>query len=152
MWNRQFTDHREAVPGDRRTSAGPVRIWNSRADGVVHPERTDPALVSDEDCTSVQELIARSTPEGGRQQRRYALTRLLVCEVCGRRMAGHWVKGRAGYRCRHGHTSAQPAAEDAPRWMYRSEASLVQDLIAANPELVGLADAGDVAAYLKART
>lgn len=26
VWNRQFTDHREAVPGDRRSSLGPVRI------------------------------------------------------------------------------------------------------------------------------
>jgi hypothetical protein len=126
--NRQFTDHREAVPGDRRTSAGPVRIWNSRADWVVHRERTHPALVSDEDFTAVQEITARATLEGG-QQRRYAL----ICETCGRRMAGHWVNGRAGYRCRHGHTSAQPAAEGAPRWLYRSEARLVQDLIAANP-------------------
>ncbi|GIE34869.1 putative recombinase [Actinoplanes italicus] len=150
VWNRQFTDHREAVPGDRRTSAGPVRIWNSRADWVVHRERTHPALVSDEDFTAVQEITARSTPEDG-QQRRYVLTGLLICEVCGRRMSGHWVNGRAGYRCRHGHTSAQPAAEDAPRWVYRSEARLVQDLIAANPALSGLADAGDVAAYLKAR-
>jgi site-specific DNA recombinase len=150
VWNRQFTDHREAVPGDRRTSAGPVRIWNRRADWVVHPERTHPALVSDEDFTAVQEITARAMPEGG-QQRRYALTGLLICEMCGRRLSGHWVNGRAGYRCRHGHTSAQPAAEDAPRWVYRSEARLVQDLTAANPELAGLADAGDMAAYLKAR-
>ncbi|GAA0458336.1 hypothetical protein Aca07nite_64660 [Actinoplanes capillaceus] len=35
--------------------------------------------------------------------------------------------------------------------MYRSEARLVEDLIAANMELAGLADAGDVAAYLRAR-
>jgi hypothetical protein len=148
--NRQFTHHREAVPGDRRTSAGPVRIWNRRADWVVHPERTHPALVSDEDFTAVQEITARATPEDG-QQRRYTLTGLLVCGAYGRRMSGHWVNGRAGYRCRHGHTSAQPATEDAPRWVYRSEARLVQELIAASPELSGLADAGDVAAYLKAR-
>jgi site-specific DNA recombinase len=150
VWNRQFTDHREAVPGDRRTSAGPVRIWNRRADWVVHRERTHPALVSDEDFTAVQEITARATPETG-QLRRYALTGLLICGMCGRRMAGHWVNGRAGYRCRHGHTSAQPAAEGTPRWVYRSEARLVQELIAANPELAGLADAGDVVAYLKAK-
>ncbi|MDI6105923.1 recombinase family protein [Actinoplanes sp. NEAU-A12] len=150
VWNRQFTDHREAVPGDRRTSSGPVRVWNPRTDWVVHPERTHPALVSDEDFTAVQEITARATPEDG-LQRRYALTGLLVCELCGRRMSGHWVNGRAGYRCRHGHTSAQPADEDAPRWVYRSEGRLVEDLIAANPDLAGLANAGDVAAYLKAR-
>jgi site-specific DNA recombinase len=150
VWNRQFTDHREAVPGDRRTSSGPVRVWNPRTDWVVHPERTHPALVSDEDFTEVQEITARATPQGG-LQRRYALTGLLLCAVCGRRMSGHWVNSRAGYRCRHGHTSAQPASEGVPRWVYRSEARLVEDLIAANPDLAGLADADDVAAYLKAR-
>ncbi|RZU53248.1 DNA invertase Pin-like site-specific DNA recombinase [Krasilnikovia cinnamomea] len=139
VWNRQFTDHREAVPGDRRTSLGPVRVWNPRTDWVICPERTHPALVSDEDFTEAQEITARAIPEGG-QQRRYALTGLLVCAVCGRRMSGHWVNGRAGYRCRHGHTSAQPASEDAPRWVYRSEVRLVEDLIAANAELAGLAD------------
>jgi hypothetical protein len=30
VWNRQFTDHREAVSGDRRSSQGPVRVWNPR--------------------------------------------------------------------------------------------------------------------------
>ncbi|GGN46215.1 hypothetical protein GCM10010109_81190 [Actinoplanes campanulatus] len=79
------------------------------------------------------------------------LTGLLICDVCGRRLSGHWVNNRAGYRCRHGHTSAQPASGDAPRWVYRSEARLVEDLIASNPELGGLADAGDVAAYPRAR-
>ncbi|MBW6439292.1 recombinase family protein [Actinoplanes hulinensis] len=150
VWNRQFTDHREAVPGDRRSSLGPVRVWNPRADWVICPDRTHSALVSDEDFTTVQEITARAVPEDG-QQRRYALTGLLICVVCGRRMSGHWVNGRAGYRCRHGHTSAQPTPEGAPRWVYRSEARLVEDLIAANPELADLVDAGDVAAYLRAR-
>ncbi|WP_368860536.1 recombinase zinc beta ribbon domain-containing protein [Amycolatopsis magusensis] len=26
----------------------------------------------------------------------------MVCGVCGRRMDAHWVRGRTGYRCRHG--------------------------------------------------
>ncbi|WP_309238718.1 recombinase family protein [Actinoplanes aureus] len=69
VWNRQFTDHREAVPGDRRTSLGPARIWNAREDWVNCPERTHPALVSDEDFTAVQEITARATPEDGQQRR-----------------------------------------------------------------------------------
>src|SRR6478736_7264677 len=32
VWNRQRTDHREAVPGDKRSSLGPVRVWNPRSD------------------------------------------------------------------------------------------------------------------------
>ncbi|GAB1690826.1 recombinase family protein [Krasilnikovia sp. M28-CT-15] len=146
VWNRQFTDHREAVPGDKRSSRGPVRVWNRREDWVICPDRTHPALVSDEDFTVVQEITVRATPADG-QARWYALTGLLVCGICGRRLAAHWVNGRAGYRCRHGHTTAHPASEDAPRWLYWPQARLVEDLIATHQNLAGLDDADDLAAY-----
>jgi site-specific DNA recombinase len=32
VWNRQRTDHRETVPGNKHTSRGPVRVWNRKAD------------------------------------------------------------------------------------------------------------------------
>ncbi|MFB9693092.1 recombinase family protein [Amorphoplanes digitatis] len=150
VWNRQFTDHREAVPGDKRSSLGPVRIWNPRDEWVICPDQTHPALVSDQDFTTAQEITARATPEDG-QARRYALTGLLVCGTCGRRLAGHWVNGRPGYRCRHGHTSAHPASEDAPRWVYWAEARLVEDLTATHEALAELDDADDLAAYLTTR-
>ncbi|WP_285554013.1 hypothetical protein [Actinoplanes regularis] len=43
VWNRPFTDHREAVPGDKRSSDGPVRTWNTRSDWVISQEPTHPA-------------------------------------------------------------------------------------------------------------
>ncbi|MEU4562371.1 recombinase family protein [Actinoplanes sp. NPDC023936] len=150
VWNRQYTDHREAVPGDKRSSLGPVRIWNPRGDWVICPDRTHPALVGDDDFTAAQQITAQLVPADGRQ-RRYALTGLLICDACGRRLAGHWVNGRPGYRCRHGHTSAHPAAYGAPPWMYWPQDRLVEDVIAVNSELAGRVDANDVAAYLKAR-
>jgi hypothetical protein len=101
---------------------------------VISPDRTHPALVSDDDFTAAQDITARAVPEDG-PQRRYALTGLLICGICGRRLSGHWVNGRPGYRCRHGHTSAQPADEDAPRWVYWSEARLVEQVIAGNAAL-----------------
>jgi hypothetical protein len=30
VWNRQYTDHQEAQPGDKRTSVGAVRRWNPK--------------------------------------------------------------------------------------------------------------------------
>jgi site-specific DNA recombinase len=39
VWNRQCTDHREAVPGDKRSSRGSVRVWNPRSDWVISDER-----------------------------------------------------------------------------------------------------------------
>ncbi|MCU7731196.1 recombinase family protein [Actinoplanes sp. KI2] len=101
VWNRQFTDHREAVPGDKRSSRGPVRVWNPRSDWVISNEATHDALVSDADFLAVQQVTALAMPEDGRVHR-YQLTGLLVCESCGRRLEGHWVNRRPGYRCRTG--------------------------------------------------
>jgi DNA invertase Pin-like site-specific DNA recombinase len=148
VWNRQFTDHREAVPGDRRSSLGPVRIWNPRADWVISADRTHPALVTDEDFTAAQEISAQAVPDEG-QQRRYALTGLLICEICGRRLSGHWVNGRPGYRCRHGRTTAHPAAGDAPRWVYWSQERLVEHLTSANAANAYAGGADGIAAHLR---
>ncbi|MBO3736593.1 recombinase family protein [Actinoplanes sp. NEAU-H7] len=148
VWNRQFTDHREAVPGDRRTSLGPVRVWNPREDWVVSPERMHPALVSDEDFTAVQAITARAMPEDG-QVHRYALTGLLVCGLCGRRMSAHWLR-RATYRCRHGRTSAHLAGSRA-KSVYWAEARITEEILAANPDMAHLAGAEGVASYLRSR-
>ncbi|MEU4422301.1 recombinase family protein [Actinoplanes sp. NPDC024001] len=150
VWNRQFTDHREATPGDRRTSLGPVRIWNPRSDWVISEDHTHPALVSDEDFTTAQDITAHALPEDG-TQRRHALTGLLICEVCSRRLSGHWANGRAGYRCRHGHTSAQPANREAPRWVYWSEAKLVEQLLAGDAALADVDCASGLAAEVRRR-
>jgi hypothetical protein len=62
------------------------------------------------------------------------------------------VNRRPGYRCRHGHTSAHPADAEGPRWVYWSQARLVDEILAAGGgELAGCADAGQVAALLRAR-
>ncbi|WP_246636879.1 recombinase family protein [Actinoplanes hulinensis] len=148
VWNRQFTDHREAVPGDKRTSLGPVRVWNPREDWVVSPERMHPALVSDEDFTAAQAITARAMPEDG-QVHRYALTGLLVCGLCGRRMSSHWLR-RATYRCRHGRTSAHLAGS-RPKAVYWAEARITEEILAANPDLAHLAGAEGVASYLRSR-
>jgi hypothetical protein len=146
VWNRQFTDHRETVPGDRRSSHGPARIWNPRIDWVIYEELTHPPLVSDDDFLTVQQVTALERPEDG-QARRYPFRGLLVCAVCGRRLESHWVNRRAGYRCRHGRTSAHPLDADEPRWVYWSQARLTEALAG----LAQLSDADSAAAHLRAR-
>ncbi|WP_157441781.1 recombinase family protein [Actinoplanes awajinensis] len=149
VWNRQFTDHREAVPGDKRSSMGPVRVWNPRSDWVVSAEQTHPELVSAADYLAAQGITAVAEPDSG-QVRRYALTGLLICAVCGRRMSAHWLNRKPGYRCRHGHTSAQLAAEGMPPWVYWPQERLFSTLQALDAELADLGDAEDLGAYLRA--
>ena len=43
-------------------------------------------------------------------------------------MDSHWVNRRPGYRCRHGHTSAQPRAADHPSNLYIREDDLLTSL------------------------
>jgi hypothetical protein len=151
VWNRQYTDHREAVPGDKRSSRGPVRIWNPRSDWVISHDRTHPALISDTDFTTVQQITALAVPQDGRVHR-YQLTGLLICGICGRRLQGHWVNQRPGYRCRHGHTTAHLADPDGPHWVYWSQTRIVEKVLdTANSELAKCADTGQLATHLRAR-
>ncbi|MDQ3404665.1 MAG: zinc ribbon domain-containing protein [Actinomycetota bacterium] len=57
----------------------------------------------------------------------YALTGLLVCRVCGRRMEPHWVHERPAYRCRHGYSSANLRPPDGLRIVNAREDRVLAD-------------------------
>jgi len=59
-------------------------VWNPRAEWVVSAELTHPALVSDQDFLTVQQITAVALPKNGRA-RRYALAGLLICDPGSRR-------------------------------------------------------------------
>jgi hypothetical protein len=61
--------------------------------------------------------------------RSYLLSGLVRWGLCGRCMDSHWVHGRAGYRCRHGHSSSRPRSADEPRYVYVPEDLLVRELV-----------------------
>jgi hypothetical protein len=127
VWNRQRTDHNETVPGDKRTSLGPTRAWNPRGDWVFSAHRPHPALVSDADFLAAQAITAIATPKN-QTLHCYRLTGLLICGICGRRLEGHWIHGRAGYRCRHGQTTTRPRAERRPS-VYWAERHILDQLL-----------------------
>jgi hypothetical protein len=70
--------------------------------------------------------VAKPAKDG--EVRRYLLAGVIVCGLCGRRMEGHWVHGRPGYRCRHGFTSARSRPEGLPRNLYVREDHLFEAL------------------------
>ncbi|MFC7535396.1 recombinase family protein [Actinoplanes sp. GCM10030250] len=127
VWNRQRTDHHETAPGDKRTSDGPTRAWNPRSEWVISSQRMHTALISDADFPAAQTVTA--LPRRGESEiRRYRLTGFLICTVCTRRLEGHWVHGRASYRCRHGRTSAQTPG-NRPRAVYWAEKRILDTLL-----------------------
>jgi site-specific DNA recombinase len=138
-------------PATAAQATGPVRVWNRRSDWVISDEPTHTALISDDDFLAVQQITALATPHDGRNHR-YQLTGLLVCALCGRRLEGHGVNGRPGFRCRHGHSTARSADADRPRWVYWSQTRLVNQVLADTGDgLPDIADAGQLAAHLRAR-
>jgi site-specific DNA recombinase len=75
----------------------------------------------------VQQASALAVPDDA-NPRRYQLTGLVICGLCGRRMEGHWAHGRARYRCRHGHTSARDAQPDRMAALYVRDDQILTDM------------------------
>lgn len=76
-----------------------------------------PALVSEADFIAVQDLRAAHA----KAKHQYRLKGLLCCVLCGRRFEGHWTNQVAGYRCRHGPTSAKDPGKPRPKNTYLRE-------------------------------
>lgn len=80
--------------------------------------------MSEQDFVAAQTIHAgRLNAHGGKHV--YLLTGRLHFAACGPRMDAHRVHGRAGYRCRHGHTSARTRPDNAPRNLYLREDHLL---------------------------
>ncbi len=107
VWSRQ-----RSLPGAGRSMVA--------GEWAVSRALSHSALVSEADFVAVQQCrAARKCEDGAR--RAYVLAGLVQCRVCGRRMDAHWVNARAGYRCRHGHRSAQARPPDAACNIYVRE-------------------------------
>jgi hypothetical protein len=114
VWSRQ-----RSVPGAGRSTV--TGEW------AVSRTMSHPALVSEADFVAVQQVrAARRCGDGA--SRHYALAGLVQCRSCGRQMDSHWVNGRAGYRCRHGHNSARTRPAEAARNVYVREDVLLDQL------------------------
>lgn len=89
---------------------------------------------------------ARRTLDG--QTRSYVFAGQVVCGLCGRRLDSHWVNGRAGYRCRHGHSSAKRRHVGLAKNVYVREDRLLSELLARVPDLADV-DGGAIVRYLR---
>ncbi|WP_158854480.1 recombinase family protein [Saccharothrix deserti] len=120
IWNRQGVDHDHTTPADRRrrriVKRNPTDRW------TVSRQRAHTPLVGEQDFVAVQRLRTRRPTNTG-ETREYLFAGLLRCGICDRRMDCHWVNGRAGYRCRHGHTG--PRTGDRPATLYLREDHLI---------------------------
>jgi hypothetical protein len=100
-----------ADPADVSLGHKSVQRWNLPGGWVISRKPAHPALVSEADFISAQDISAARGPAPDKglaapRQRRYLLAGLLVCGGCGRRMESAWSTGKPAYRCRHGRTTA----------------------------------------------
>ncbi|MEU4674511.1 recombinase family protein [Amycolatopsis sp. NPDC023774] len=111
------------------------QTWNRRANGTGNPRSTPalsaraahPALVSEQDFVTAQQIRAPRPTNDGRL-RRFALAGLIRCGICNRRLDSHWNHGRPTYRCRHGHTSTQSTNQNRPKTLYIREDHLIDKI------------------------
>jgi hypothetical protein len=130
VWNRQPTDLQLADPADISLGHRPVQRWNLPDGWVISARPAHPALVSEADFISAQDIRAACgpVPRDNRTARRYVLAGLLTCGTCGRRMEPVWSNGKAAYRCRHGHTSASAPDPGRPKNAYLREDQALEHL------------------------
>ncbi|MEU5264670.1 recombinase family protein [Amycolatopsis sp. NPDC021455] len=141
VWNR----HGARTPGPAQQGAS---VRPSAARGWAESKKmAHPALVDEATFVAIQGMrTARLTQDG--DTRKYILTGLVQCQLCGRRLDSHWVNGRPGYRCRHGHTSACNRPPEHAKNIYVREDHLLNDLRARLAETVG-DDGSAIADYLR---
>jgi hypothetical protein len=134
VWNRQPTDLQLADPAD--ISLGHLRVqrWNLPDGWVISARPAHPALVSEADFITAQDIRAARgpAPRDGSQaapgERQYLLAGLLTCGTCGRRMEPAWSNGKPAYRCRHGHTTASAPDPGRPKNAYLREDRALEHL------------------------
>jgi len=119
VWNRR----RAGRPDGRPVSASHLM------DCVVSKTAAHPALVTEADFAAVQTIRAQRPAKDGRA-RVYALSGLVRCRLCDRRLDSHWSNGRPGYRCRHGHSSTRCRGLEHVKSYYVREDRLVDELAA----------------------
>lgn len=124
VWNRQRTDHDDLTPDGTLARHREVQRWNAAPHWVISRQIAHPPLVTEEQFVAAQAIHTAPTPADG-APRHYLLAGMVYCGVCGRIMDSHWVHGRSGYRCRHGHTSSRTKTSPQPKILYIREDHLL---------------------------
>jgi hypothetical protein len=107
--------------------------WKDRSEWVWSAEVVNEPLISPEVFNRAQE-VARAGAHRSQKlkrrttNRRYALSGLVVCGVCGRRMQGSWNHDAAHYRCKFPAEYSLANRIEHPRTVYVREAAILPSL------------------------
>jgi site-specific DNA recombinase len=130
VWNRQRRDEVLLDVDDVALGHETKIRWNKEDDWVWSQNPTHTAIVTVDEFDAARAVFTAGQRTAIRKERTrhpYALTGLMFCGICGRRMQGSWNNGRAYYRCEF--PAEYAIAEDKhPKTVYRREDAIVPGL------------------------
>jgi site-specific DNA recombinase len=103
IWNRQRRDEVLIDVDDVALGHQTRMRWNHPDQWIWSEHPTHPAIINPGTFEAAQDVFAQSQRSAVRRNRTrhaYALSGLVRCAVCGRRMQGSWNNGRPYYRCK----------------------------------------------------
>ncbi len=105
VWNRQHKDEVLVDVQDVALGHRTKLVWNPASKWVWSDQPAHPAIVDTDSFEQVQAKlatkgVATTTVKPRRTPRPYLFRGVLLCGLCDRRMQGHWLRGKAYYRCR----------------------------------------------------
>jgi hypothetical protein len=132
-WNRQRRDEGLIDVDDVALGHETKQRWNPEGEWIWSADTVHEPLISPEVFEAAQ-LHARAGKQRAVDRkpratgRTYALRRLIVCGLCGRRMQGSWIAGRARYRCRYPNEYGLANQIQHPRNIYVREDAILPRL------------------------
>jgi site-specific DNA recombinase len=131
VWNRQRRDEVLYDLDDVAQGHQSKMKWNDRSDWIWSAELTHEAIITPDlfAAASAQRSVGehRRAIVKPRRRHTYALTSLVQCGVCDRRMSGSWNHGQAHYRCGWSSEYAGATGKHA-NWVYLKEADVTAAL------------------------
>jgi len=132
VWNKQRRDEVLLNVEDVALGHETKQRWNEQSDWIFSERLVHEAIVDEDTFQAAQERREtgrRNQPRSGKKTGRgYALSGLVYCGVCGRRMSGHWNHGVAYYRCRFRAEYAKTKELDHPSTIYLREEEILPEL------------------------
>ncbi|MBD0323989.1 MAG: recombinase family protein, partial [Aldersonia sp.] len=106
VWNRQRREEVLIDVDDVALGHETKQRWNPEGEWIWSADTVHEPLISPELFEAAQQHARAGTQRAVQRKARatgrpYALRRLLLCGLCGRRMQGSWNEGHAHYRCRY---------------------------------------------------
>jgi DNA invertase Pin-like site-specific DNA recombinase len=133
VWNRQRKDEVLMDVHDVAMGHRTKLVWNPADKWVWSHKPAHPAIIDIDTFEQVRAKLASrgaATPtvKPRRSRHTYLFRGVLFCSLCGRRMQGQWLRGKAYYRCRFPDEYATANKLAHPRNVYLREDQLVAPL------------------------